>query len=110
MSKNDKIQSAGRLVSEYREAKESFTLLRGDLEAYMFASSDLIVKIGDQSPLEYGQIVPEVQKLVDFSSLHGTLAEIAELAKKLESMHAQLKALGIDVDTAFMSPFAKGKK
>lgn len=105
MSEEDQIRSTGRLIAEYREAKVGFTLLRGDLEAYLSASGDLIVKISEKPPLEYGEIVPEVQKLVDFGGLQGTLTEIAALARKLESMHTLLKVLGVDVDAAFMLPF-----
>jgi hypothetical protein len=110
MSNDDKIKSIGRLVTEYKDTKEEFTVLRADLSFYLLASGDLLSRIGDHSPLEYEKIIPEAQKLVDFGNLQKILAEISELAKKLEGMHANMKTLGIDIDTAFMSPLLKAGK
>jgi len=104
MTNEQQILANGKLMMEYVAAKREFATLRGELQGYMRASAKLIEDVAKQPASEYGSIKPDPQVMVDFEKVSGHLKQISALAVTLESMHADLRALGIDVDKAFMGP------
>jgi len=107
MSQEEQFASNGRLVAEYAEAKQRLIALRAETRRIAEAAEKLGKFIHSAHPrmykngMQYAKLIPPPDKITEL------LNQISSEAERVESLGAQLSALGVSPDHEFLAPFVK---